>query len=181
MSSKLNPTVSRLGWRYFFKDDRARVYLLWLVIVAYGYLLLHFQPGYAHIVSWIIISGIGLGYMLFVMELKLGQAKAIFASWFTPITIGILLTIAAFQVESLAGLTLYVAVLWALLQAIGFAFNGLFDNAPARWYWFAAGINVALALVLLAVPGLFAVQYLLLAIVSTWSMANLWLLRSQYL
>lgn len=178
--SILNPAFARLGWRYLLKDHRAQVYLLWAVIVASGYLILHVDPDDSHIMGWLVASAIGFAYMLYVMPLRHVRMQLIFAGWLIPIGIGFILTIAAFKNEALAGLIPYLGVLWAVLQAAGFAFNGLVDP-PSRWYLVGAVSHILLAVVLIMVPAFLSMQYALLAVITTWAMLNLWLFRSTYL
>jgi hypothetical protein len=176
----INSNAAQLGWWYWLKDYRAQVYLLWAVIVASGYVILHSDPDESHIVGWLVASAAGFAYMLYVMPLRQAKMRAIFASWLVPITIGFILTIAAFESSVLNGLIPYLGILWAILQAVGFTFNGLVDP-PSRWYWFGALSNILLAGFLIMVPALLSVQYALLAVVTTWAMINLWLFRSNYI
>lgn len=179
MSTEINPAVRELGWRYWLKDHRAQVYLLWAVIVAGGYLHLHFSPDDNHIFTWAIASAVAFGYMLYTMPMKQAKMRAIFAAWFVPITVGFIITIAAFENDNLTGLIPYLGAVWAAVQALGFALNGLVDP-PSGWYWFAAIANLLLAVALFVFSPLFGFQYLLLGIVTSWSMLNLWVFRSIY-
>lgn len=128
---------------------------------------------------WFIISIIGLGYMYKVMPMRIRQMRNIFAAWAVPIGVGMLVSGLVFKSFSVlaASLIVHLGAFWLVVMAVGYFLNGLVDR-PAGWYWFAAGINLLAGMLCFTVDAFTAGQYLIAAIVSAWSMLNLWLFRT---
>ncbi len=124
-----------------------------------------------------MISLIGLGFMFRTMPLRVGQMKRIFLAWLIPITVGMIVSALAVKLSSLSELVPYLGAYWLLVIAVGYFWNGLVDP-PGGWYWFASVLNLAAAILCYVSPDFTQQQYLVAAIVSAWSMANLWLFRT---
>ena len=71
----------------------------------------------------------------------------------------------------------YLGVFWLALSAVGYALNGWVDP-PSKWYYVAAGVNIAAAASCYFTVDLLEYQYVIAAIVSVWSMLSLWIFRS---
>lgn len=171
----------KVDWKYLFSEARARIYLLWAGLTLVGFLAAHYSKSANNInIFWIGLSLAGLGYMYKVMPLRLKPAKQIFGAWLWPIAFGTVVSIVVFKLRALAELSAYLGAFWLLVMAAGYFLNGLYD-APSTWYWVAVGLNVAAALAIIFSESLLPVQWLLAAIISTWSMLNLWLFRSETL
>lgn len=179
MSNNISVAAKPLPWQFWFTDKRAQVYLAWLVLIPIGYVMTHLHTSGVMAINakWVGAAIVGFAVMAWVMPLKQRRMQLIFVSWLIPITLGLILSVAAFMAPALYWLAPTLGVLWVALQAIAFAANGIVD-APSGWYWFAVGLHVVLLLALLLVPTLLGYQYLLLAIVTAWSLLNLWLFRS---
>lgn len=170
-----------VDWKYLLSEARARIYLLWAGLTAVGFVAAHYSKSANNInLFWIILSIVGLGYMFKVMPMRMKPDKQIFLSWAVPIAFGAVVSIAAFKVRGLAELSQYLGAFWLLVMAVAYFLNGLFD-APSTWYWVAVGLNVAAALAIIVSESLLPVQWLIVAIISAWSMLNLWLFRSESL
>lgn len=166
-----------LRLRFLLNDSRARVYLLWALLVAGGFVATHYFQRKEINPVWAVLSIIGLGYMLRVMPFKVRQMRLIFLSWLIPIFIGMVCSGLAFRMAPFDGLIEYLGVFWLLVMAVGYAWNGLVDR-PAGWYFFAAGLNVLAAAACFFNADFLAVQYLIAAVIGAWSMLYLWLLRT---
>lgn len=167
----------KLGWKYWFLDKRAQVYLLWLIIVPPGYIHLYYEQPLWINWPWLATCVIGLGYMAYVMRPFAGKLRPIFYAWLFPLLIGMIISFLAASGPEFYALLPKLALVWAVVQAVGYALNGLVD-APAGWYWLATASHVLAALFIIAFPSLIALHWLMLAVVSTWSLLNLWLFRS---
>lgn len=163
---------------YLFSDTRARVYLLWGVLSGVGFTLTHFYQMKTINGLWFIFCVLGLGYMYRVMPMRVRQMKLILISWLVPLLFGMSISGLSFYLDALGGLVAYLGVFWLVVMAAGYLWNGLVDNDPAFWYYVAFVLNIAGAILCYALPGLLQAQYIVAAIISVWSMANLWLLRS---
>jgi hypothetical protein len=107
------------------------------------------------------------------------RMKKIYAAWLVPIGLGMAFSGAVFYIDAqwAAQMVGHLGAFWLGVMAVGYFLNGLFD-APSGWYWFAAVINaVACALCFTLAPFELG-QYLIAAIISAWSLVNLWLFRS---
>lgn len=166
----------KYGWKFWLLDRRAQVYLLWLIIVPPGFVHLYFEQPFWINWPWLLTCVAGLGYMGFVMRPFDSRMKAIFLAWLVPLTIGMAISFLA-TTRSFYALLPYLALIWAIVQAAGYALNGLVD-APSGWYWLAAVLHIGAAIFIIVFPGLIALHWLMLAIVSAWSLLNLWLFRS---
>jgi hypothetical protein len=165
--------------QYLLNTTRARIYLLWAVLVTGGFVATHFYQDQNINIIWTIISVIGLGYMLKTMPMRVGQMRRIFFAWFVPIVLGMVVSGAVFYVDSVEAskLIAHLGAFWLLVMSTGYFLNGLVD-APSNWYWFAAALNLVAGLACFIIPELLPTQYLIAAIVSAWSMLNLWIFRS---
>ncbi|MFZ1324016.1 MAG: hypothetical protein WAQ57_02545 [Candidatus Saccharimonadales bacterium] len=167
----------RLSLRFLLNDTRSRVYLLWAVLVTAGFVATHYFQRKEINPVWAVISLTGLGYMLRVMPLRVRQMQHILISWTVPITTGMIISGLAFRTDIFAGIIPYLGVFWLIIMAAGYAWNGLVDG-PGGWYYFAAVLNLFAAVLCYVLEPFLAVQYLIAAIVSAWSMLYLWLLRT---
>lgn len=169
----------RIDWEYLRLDTRARVYFLWAVLLLIGFVATHFYQIKLINGFWAFLSVIGLYYMYRVMPLKVKQMKRIFIVWLLTILAGMVVSGLVFYVHgSAAGLLIsHLGAFWMLVMAVGYALNGLVDP-PATWYWFAAALNVIFGVLCFTVDALLPGQYLIAAVVSSWSMLYLWLLRT---
>lgn len=165
--------------KHLFIETRARVYLLWAVLVTAGFIATDYHQRKTINPVWFTLSLIGLGYMYRVMPLKVRQMRNIFLAWLVPITVGIAISGIVFyiKVEWAYRLIAHLGAFWLLVMAIGYLWNGLVDR-PMGWYIFAVVINVGAAILCLLNRDWTQAQYLVAAIVSAWSMLNLWLFRT---
>ncbi len=171
----------RVDWKYLVSEPRARVYLLWAGLCLVGFVAAHYSTSPNNINGfWVVLSAVGLGYMYKVMPMRMKPAKQIFVSWMVPILFGAVISVLTFRVEALADLIPYLGGFWLLVMAAGYMWNGLVD-APSTWYWIAVGLNAVAAGACIFVDAFLPVQFLVAAIVSGWSMLNLWLFRSEAL
>lgn len=171
----------KIDWQYQLLDSRARVYLLWAVLVTAGFIATHFYQNKLINGVWATLSVIGLGFMYKVMPLRVTQMKRIFVAWVVTIVFGMAVSGLVFYSGSAAAgnLIAHLGGFWLLVMAVGYFWNGLVD-APATWYWFAAAINFVFGILCFTVDALAPGQYLIAAVVSAWSMLNLWVFRSSY-
>jgi hypothetical protein len=167
------------AWRYLFIETRARVYLLWKILATGGFVATHLHQRKTINPFWFTLSLIGLGYMYRVMPLKVRQMRQIFLAWLVPITIGMAVSGVVFYVHTpwAGDLIANLGAFWLVIMAVGYLWNGLVDP-PSFWYYFAAFINFVAALLCYRYADWHSVQYLIAAVISAWSMLNLWLLRS---
>lgn len=165
-----------IDWRYMFNDTRARVYLLWAFLATSGFIITHYHQQKQINGLWFLVILLGLGYMLKVMPMRVSKLRRIFLSWLIPLVFGLTISVLAFYIGDLAGLIGYLGAFWLLIMAIGYFINGLVD-APGAWYFAAAAANAFAALAVMNFDQLLSVQYLLAAVVTAWSMLNLWLFR----
>jgi hypothetical protein len=170
-----------IDWKLLFTEARARIYLLWAAITGVGFTATHYALSDKAINGfWIVLSFIGLAYMYKVMPMRLGPAKRIFNAWLWPISFGIAVSIGVFYIDAGRELIPYLGAFWLFVMAVGYVLNGLADP-PSEWYWIAAVLSVVAGLAIFFAAGLLSVQWLIAAIVSVWSMLNLWLFRSHLL
>lgn len=159
-------------------SSRGRVYLLWAALVAVGYVATHYFQRQPINGLWFVLSVIGLGYMFKVMPLRIAMMKRIYLSWLVPIAIGMAFSAASFYVDVLTiELLGYLGAFWLLIQAIAFTWNGAVDP-PGKWYYVAAAVNAAAAITCYLWQPLTEYQYLVAALVSTWSMLLLAIKRA---
>lgn len=167
----------KLSLQELFVNTRSRVYFLWAVLVAVGFVTTHYYQNPNINGVWFVLSAIGLGYMVRVMPLRVTQMKYIFASWLVPIAIGILISALAVRTRIAPELTGYLGPFWLVIMAAAYYWNGLVD-APGLWYYIIAAANLLSAAAIYASDSLLPVQYLLTAVISTWSMLMLWVFRN---
>lgn len=168
----------KVYFRDLWLDPRARVYLLWAAITTVGYITTHYYQNKNINFVWFALAVIGFGFMYKVMPLRVVQMKRIFTAWLIPISFGIIVSIIAVRLEIIPEIVPYLGVFWLSLQALAFVWNGLVDR-PAKWYFAAAALNVAAAALCYFVDSFLDIQYLIAAIVTAWSMINLWIFRTE--
>ncbi len=166
-----------LDIKFLLNDTRARVYLLWAFLASTGFVVTHYYQKHEINVLWFGISVIGLGYMFKVMPLKVKSMRAIFLAWLIPITIGMSVSAAVFYIDAWAQLIAYLGAFWLFVMATGYVLNGLVD-APSTWYLVAALLNVVAGFACFYIDSFTTAQYLVAAIISGWSMLNLWIFRT---
>ena len=167
----------RLDFGYLLKDTRAKVYLLWAFLAGGGFLATHYHQQPNINLAWTIIALLGLGYMHKVMPMRATKFKQIWLAWFVPILFGLVVSILVFKVPAWTGLINYLGGFWLFVMAVGYFWNGLVD-APARWYYICGALNVVAGLAVFLNEPLVSGQYLLAAIISAWSMLNLFIFRT---
>jgi hypothetical protein len=168
----------RLSFSELWGNTRAQVYLLWAVLTGIGFVATHYYQNPNINGVWFILSVIGLGYMYKVMPLRITQMKQIYLSWLVPIVLGIAISGLAVRTDLFPELVGYLGVFWLVVMAVGYAWNGLVDP-PALWYYVAVGLNLAAAAACYFIDPLLEYQYIVAAIISVWSMLNLWIFRSE--
>jgi hypothetical protein len=176
----LKPAMQqRLSLTFLLNDTRSRVYLLWAVLVSIGFVASHYGHQTPQLINmlWVVLSVVGLGYMLRVMPMKVRQMRRIVLAWALPIIIGMIISVVAVNGMYFTWLLNYLGVFWLLVMAVGYGCNGLVDR-PLGWYAFAVVVHVAAATLCVIFDAFTAQQYLLAAIVSVWSLVNLWLFRT---
>src|SRR5687767_11074910 len=158
-----------IEWRYLLNTTRARIYLLWAVLVTGGFTATHFYQNHNINYVWTVIAVIGLAYMYKTMPLRVVQMRRIFMAWLAPIAFGIVVSGVVFYVDAplASNLIGHLGAFWLLVMGAGYFLNGLVD-APSGWYWFAAVLNVAAGVACFSIADLVPVQYLIAAIVSGW-------------
>ena len=168
-----------MDWKYLVTATRARVYLLWAVLVPSGFVANHFYQRHMINGLWTVIAVIGLGYMFRVMPLKVHQMRRIYAAWLVPIGLGMAVSSVVFYINGAfaANLIGHLGAFWLGVMAVGYFLNGLADP-PSGWYWFNAIINAVACIACFTVPQFTNAQFLVAAGISAWSMLNLWLFRS---
>lgn len=164
---------------YLFRQTRARVYFLWMLIVITGFVATHYHQRKTINPVWFSLALIGLVYMWRVMPMQVKQMRQILYAWLIPIAFGMAVSGLVFYVDSdsSANLIANLGGFWLLVMAVGYLWNGLVDP-PTGWYYFAVLINVVAGLACIKLDSWRSVQYLIAAIISGWSMINLWLFRS---
>ena len=169
----------KLDLQFLLGDTRARVYLLWAILAMGGFVATHYYQRQQINGAWFLISLIGLGYMYKVMPLRVKQMRNIFLSWAIPITVGMVVSAAVFYFQSdlASSLIIHLGAFWLIILAAGYFLNGLVDP-PSKWYWVAAGLNLVASILCFMSDGLLTSQYLIAAVVSGWSMMNLWIFRA---
>lgn len=169
----------KIDWEYLFWATRSRVYLLWAFLAIGGFLATHYYQRQEINFVWFLISVVGLGYMFKVMPLRIKQMRKIFLAWAAPIAFGMVVSVALFyQQTSAAGyLIVHLGAFWLAILAAAYMLNGLVDP-PSGWYWFAAFINLAAAVLIVTVDEFILYQYLVAAVISAVSMLSLWIFRS---
>ncbi|GAC1387534.1 MAG: hypothetical protein NVS1B7_0670 [Candidatus Saccharimonadales bacterium] len=167
-----------LDCKALWANTRAQVYLLWAVLTGVGYVATHYYQNPNINIVWIILSVIGLGYMAKVMPLQIAQMKKIFLAWLVPIIVGIAVSGLAVHTQLFPQLVGYLGAFWLVVMAVGYVSNGIVDQ-PSTWYYVAAALNLLAALLIYTVDQLVVSQYLIVAVISVWSMLNLWIFRSE--
>ncbi len=169
----------KLDINFLLSDTRSRVYLVWAFLATFGFVVTHYYQRQQINGAWFLISVLGLGYMYKVMPLRVKQMRNIFLSWAVPITVGMVVSGAVFYSNSklASNLILHLGAFWLVVMSVGYFLNGLVDP-PSKWYWVAAGLNLAAGIICFMVDDLIVSQYLIAAVISAWSMLNLWIFRA---
>lgn len=155
------------------------MYLVWAILVPAGFVVTHFYQHHLINVLWTVISAIGLYFMFRVMPMRVKQMQRIFLAWCVPIALGMLVSGVVFMVHTdvTAALIGHLGAFWLGVMALGYFLNGLADP-PSGWYWFNVLTNAVGCYLCFTVNSFVAGQYWIAAIISGWSMVNLWLFRS---
>ena len=133
-----------------------RVYLVWGVILLVGFLATHFHQEPNINILWLLLSLVGLGYMVrqtslpeFRRHSGLAHLYYVGFVWVLVIALGMLVSVVPFVGRTpLNGLAQYLGIFWLAQMGLGHGLNGLVD--PPRWpYWVTAGGQVLAALVCL--------------------------------
>ncbi|HEU4914534.1 MAG TPA: hypothetical protein VFT16_03985 [Candidatus Saccharimonadales bacterium] len=168
-----------VDWKYLCNTTRARIYLLWAILVFVGFVATHFYQDHNINYVWTGLSVVGLGYMARHMPMAVKQMRYILLAWLVPIVAGIVVTGSVFYIHTSAAAQLlgHLGAFWLFVMAAGYILNGLADR-PSYWYWAAASMHIVAGLACLTVDELLPGQYLIAAIIGAWSMLNLWIFRS---
>ncbi|MEN9232370.1 MAG: hypothetical protein Q6L68_15845 [Thermostichus sp. DG02_5_bins_236] len=132
-----------------------RVYLVWaiLLLIGFGATQFHQEAGINWL--WLVISLIGLGYMVHQTRLPefrtAGLAHLYFVGlvWTLVIALGMVLSVLPFMgLGVLAPLSRYLGVFWLFQMGLGHWLNGMVD--PPRYpYWMTGGIQILAGIVCL--------------------------------
>ena len=168
-----------MDFRYLISATRPRIYLLWGAMIPVGFVATHFYQKHAINALWTAIAIVGLGYMYKVLYLRVPQMRRIFLAWLVPILVGLCVSGAVFYIDtySAAWLMGHLGAFWLGVMAVGYFLNGLADP-PDFWYYYNFVINAVASALCFMVPAFATQQFLVAAVVSGWSMLNLWLFRS---
>lgn len=147
-----------------------RIYLVWTLLVFFGFLSVHVYPVQNALWLWLglVVFGIwqtreAAGLEPHVQEKqqqKTREQQRFFALWLGLIALGLLVSAAAFQIGALGGLLGYLGVFWLGLLAIGHLVTGWWRG----WlepYHLSAAAQLGAALLALFLPRW---QYLIAAI-----------------
>lgn len=125
-----------------------RVYLVWAVLLGIGFAATQFHQEANINWLWLVISLIGLGYMVRQTSLPefrtAGLAHLYFVGlvWTLVIAQGMLLSVLPFVGRTpLAALSPYLGVFWLWQMGLGHWLNGLVDP-PRLPYWITGGIQI---------------------------------------
>lgn len=167
----------RADLRVMASTSRGKVYLLWAALVGIGFVWTHLYQNPNINIIWTVLSIVGFGYMYKAMPLKLEPMRRIYASWLIPVFIGMAWSVLAVRTDILPELVSYLGPFWLIVMAVGYIWNGLVDS-PGLWYYIAGAVNVLAAIAIYLNSDLLEVQYLLIAVISIWSMLMLWVFRA---
>ncbi len=168
----------KLVVKYLFTDSRALVYLSWAILTGIGFTATHFRQEKSINILWVIISVLGLGFMVWKMPLRDRQMRKIFLVWFITIVFGMIVSGLAFYIPALQKRTQDLGIFWLVIMAYGYLANAYVDNPPRTWYYVAFVVNILAAVACLTISSFQDLQYIVAAVVSVYSMLSLWLLRS---
>jgi hypothetical protein len=151
-----------------------RVYLIWAIIIAIGFIATHFHqlPDINNL--WLVLSAIGLGYMfleLLKMRFASRQLLNIGLVWLLTISFGLFVSIFAFSYEPLAEFTGYLGVFWLLLMGVGKALNAIVNRHNS--YLIIGGLEVLAGLTCYWLEPLASFQYLAAGILGSIAMLAL--------
>ena len=113
-----------------------------------------------------------------VMPMRVIQMRKIFLAWFIPISAGLIVSIATVHANLFPTLVGYLGVFWLLVLSFGYVWNGIVDK-PANWYFVAAFLNMAGAVLILTDVNFLKIQYLLAAVINVMALILLLLFRSE--
>ena len=155
-----------------------RVYLVWAIIIAFGFISTQFHqlPDINNL--WLVLSFLGLGYMaIALLQLKSCNRQLIYIGliWLLTIGFGLFISIAAFIYEPLGELTAYLGSFWLLLMGVGLGLNSLADRSPT--YLIFGGIEILFGLACYLFEPLILWQYLIAGGVGSLAMLGLMIYR----
>ncbi|MFQ3613759.1 MAG: hypothetical protein SNJ68_08605 [Cyanobacteriota bacterium] len=132
-----------------------RVYLVWAVLLLVGFAATQFHQEASINWLWLVISLLGLGYM--VRQTSLPEFRAaglvhlyfVGLVWTLVIALGMVLSVLPFVGRTaLASLSQYLGVFWLFQMGLGHWLNGMVDP-PRRPYWITGGIQILAGIVCL--------------------------------
>ena len=155
-----------------------RVYLVWAIIIALGFVSTQFHqlPDINNL--WLLLSGIGLGYMAVLLwQQQSWNRQLIYIGliWLLTIGFGLFISIAAFMYEPLGELTAYLGSFWLLLMGVGLGLNSLVDRSHI--YLILGGIELLFGLACYLWEPLILWQYLIAGGIGTTAMLGLIIYR----
>ncbi|MDX2272027.1 MAG: hypothetical protein NW237_08765 [Cyanobacteriota bacterium] len=160
-----------------------RVYLVWAVIVLGGFVATHFYQAAGANWFWLILSLMGLGYMMRQTQLpefhKAGLAHLFYVAmvWTLTIALGMVISVIPFlNTNPLTPLSLYLGAFWLFQMGTGHLLNGMVDP-PRQIYWLTGGLQYVAGGLCLGIPALLSWQYLLAGVVGGLAMILLIVLR----
>jgi len=111
--------------------------------------------------------------------MRVKQMQHIFLAWCVPIALGLAVSGGVFYVHNdfTANLLGHLGAFWLGVMALGYFLNGLVDP-PSGWYWFNVASNSIGCYLCFTLTPFEIGQYWIAAVISGWSMVNLWLFRS---
>lgn len=153
--------------------------MLWAILATLGFVVTHYFQVKQVNAFWTFLSIVGMYYMYRVMPMKVRLMRHIFWGWLLTIGFGMVVSGFVFIIDvPLSGFIIqHLGAFWLIVMAQAYAGNGYFDQ-PARWYYFAAAINLIFGVLCFTVDAFLPGQYLIAAVISAWSMLYLWLFRA---
>ncbi|MEN9225581.1 MAG: hypothetical protein Q6L60_00670 [Thermostichus sp. HHBFW_bins_43] len=132
-----------------------RVYLVWAILLGIGFAATQFHQEANINWLWLVISLIGLGYMVRQTSLpefrSAGLAHLYFVGlvWTLVIALGLIFSVLPFIGRTpLTALSQYLGVFWLFQMGLGHWLNGTVDP-PRRPYWITGGIQILAGIVCL--------------------------------
>jgi hypothetical protein len=160
--------VSSQGWNVC-----QQVYALWSVILGVGFGATHFFPRVEINGLWLILSLLGLGYMIVLAQHPQNRSASLRSTgwvWLYTISLGMVLSVLPFMhLSSLGFLGAYLGAFWLLQMGIGHVLNG-WVNPPSGPYLLTGGIQVLAGLACLVLEPLQSYQFLVAGGVGTAAM-----------
>lgn len=142
------------------------VFLVWAVAELIGWLTTHyiFMNPTANWV-WLILSIIAFIPMFRYMPWKQKKLRSILLLWLATVTVGMVVSFLAFQVDWARPLAAYLGVFWLLLMGAAFFVNALWWTP--RLFVLGGAIQIVAGIIPLLVQNLLYYQYLIAAIAGT--------------